>query len=260
MQKEKLSFHRQANYWLGVMIIGLVVGLGVQFAQAWVNPPQSPPNGNVAGPVTTGAGAQYKSGTLGVNINQAPSQAFEVGGNALVNGALISQSFYDSNDNNYLVDPNGYSRLNYGVYNNLFAHGWLQSSIFYDANNNGYYVDPDNGSRLNYGLFNNIGIYGKGWSASTTDADWGQTLVTKDYVDSKIHKPTVSVSSAAIVAWRFPMATAQCPEGTVVTGGGGFCWTNAFMTGSVPSGNGWMVGCGGLSDGWVYAQAYATCQ
>jgi hypothetical protein len=59
----------KAVYWLGVLAFGLVSGLGIQFAQAWTNPTATPPDGNVAGPITTGSVSQVKNGSLGVTKN-----------------------------------------------------------------------------------------------------------------------------------------------------------------------------------------------
>jgi len=62
----KKAFY-ESFYWLRVAVVGLVVGLGVQFTQAWVAAPTGAPNNNVQGPVTTGSNSQEKSGSLTVN-------------------------------------------------------------------------------------------------------------------------------------------------------------------------------------------------
>lgn len=59
----------QSVYWLKVISLGIILGLGIQFAQAWTNPGGSPPTGNVAGPITTGVGMQVKNGSLGLTGN-----------------------------------------------------------------------------------------------------------------------------------------------------------------------------------------------
>ncbi len=51
----------QGTYWLKIISLGLVLGIGIQFAQAWTNPGTTPPGGNVSGPITTGIGNQTKS-------------------------------------------------------------------------------------------------------------------------------------------------------------------------------------------------------
>ncbi|MDQ5961256.1 MAG: hypothetical protein QG581_177 [Patescibacteria group bacterium] len=55
------SFAQKSVYWLKVVSLGLILGIGIQFAQAWTNPGATPPGGNVSGPLTTGAGNQTKS-------------------------------------------------------------------------------------------------------------------------------------------------------------------------------------------------------
>lgn len=55
-----------AIWWSGVVMIGLVLGLTLQFVRAWTEPAQSPPGGNLGAPVNTGPVAQLKNGVLGV--------------------------------------------------------------------------------------------------------------------------------------------------------------------------------------------------
>lgn len=62
------------EYYAKVIILGLVVGVGVQLVFAWSGPTQSPPNGNVAGPITTSAVQQTKSGTLVLGTDLAVSR------------------------------------------------------------------------------------------------------------------------------------------------------------------------------------------
>lgn len=73
----KQSFATKTTYWLKVASLGLVLGLGLQFAQAWVAPAAAPPGGNVAGPFTTGSGNQTKASG---NISLASGGNFLAGG------------------------------------------------------------------------------------------------------------------------------------------------------------------------------------
>ena len=70
----------------------------LQFAKAWTEPTAAPPTVNIGAPLTTGSGAQTKTGY----VNLA--------------GAMQTPYLYDSNDLNYWVDPSGYSKLNYGIF------------------------------------------------------------------------------------------------------------------------------------------------
>lgn len=56
------SLAHKSVYWLKVISLGLLLGLGIQFTQAWTNPAAAPPGGSVSGPLTTGNGDQTKSG------------------------------------------------------------------------------------------------------------------------------------------------------------------------------------------------------
>jgi len=42
-----ISLKSQIFYWMRVILVGVILGFGLQFAQAWVGPTQLPPNGNV---------------------------------------------------------------------------------------------------------------------------------------------------------------------------------------------------------------------
>lgn len=70
MQKEKRGVLGEVSYWTKVIILGVVLGTGLQFALAvWTPrpaPPVTPPEANLPGPLTTGAG-QIKEGNLIVN-------------------------------------------------------------------------------------------------------------------------------------------------------------------------------------------------
>lgn len=63
----KQSFGMKMTYWTKVVSLGLILGLGLQFAQAWTAPTVAPPGGNVAGPVTLGNTGQWKTGNLAIN-------------------------------------------------------------------------------------------------------------------------------------------------------------------------------------------------
>lgn len=58
------SVFEKSAYWTGVVAFGLVAGLGIQFARAWVSPAQTPPDGNVGAPINTGAIDQVKQGII----------------------------------------------------------------------------------------------------------------------------------------------------------------------------------------------------
>jgi hypothetical protein len=130
-QKIKRSFSHQATYWLGVIAVGLTVGLGIQFAQAWTNPGQAPEQGNIPGPITTGASAQTKTGSFTTNGN------LNANGWVIANGAMQGQYFRDLNDPLYYVDPTSWSRMvnvganHYHSYGNVHADGAMNAHDYY---------------------------------------------------------------------------------------------------------------------------------
>ncbi len=89
--RTKQSLATKVTYWLKVVSLGMVLGLGLQFAQAWVAPTGAPPAGNVAGPITTGS-SQTKVG-------------------ALTTGGLAAPSFVDTDNAARYVNPSGTSVL-----------------------------------------------------------------------------------------------------------------------------------------------------
>ena len=68
--KEKIA--KQVIYWLSVIIVGIALGLGLQFVRAWTEPGANPPGGNVGAPLNTSANTQVKVGSLGINSNGNP--------------------------------------------------------------------------------------------------------------------------------------------------------------------------------------------
>jgi len=66
----KSQIAKQITHWLGVIIIGLAVGLAVQFVRAWTEPTKAPPGGNVGAPINTSGIQQGKAGSLVLNTNQ----------------------------------------------------------------------------------------------------------------------------------------------------------------------------------------------
>jgi hypothetical protein len=50
-------------FWLGIIVIGVVLGFALQFVRAWTEPSQAPPGGNLGAPINTGASIQTKTGT-----------------------------------------------------------------------------------------------------------------------------------------------------------------------------------------------------
>jgi hypothetical protein len=58
-QKIKKIFEN-AVWWSGVIMVGFVLGLTIQFVKAWTEPTAAPLAGNVDAPINTGIGQQWK--------------------------------------------------------------------------------------------------------------------------------------------------------------------------------------------------------
>ena len=106
----KQKIIKQISYWLGVIAIGLILGVSLQFVRAWTEPIAAPPGGNVGAPLNTGNLSQLKIGGLILNVGGAPNGLLVHKGNVGigtvmpkakldVNGAvkLGSQDICDSN-------------------------------------------------------------------------------------------------------------------------------------------------------------------
>jgi hypothetical protein len=55
---------KQITYWLSVMIVGIALGLTLQFVRAWTEPTVDPPGGNLGAPINTGPNKQVKQGDI----------------------------------------------------------------------------------------------------------------------------------------------------------------------------------------------------
>ncbi|MDQ5961269.1 MAG: hypothetical protein QG581_190 [Patescibacteria group bacterium] len=140
MPKEPIL--QKSIYWLKVVSLGLALGIGVQFTQAWTNPVAPPPGGSVAGPITLGGTAQNKTEQLG-----------SIGGGAYGTGAIrIGMHTLNSNNNGWLYlgnESNGVYGARGIAADYFYANTLSYSPIMYDANNTGYYVDPNGASNMN---------------------------------------------------------------------------------------------------------------
>ena len=85
----KQRYTAQIGYWLKVVALGVVLGFGIQFAQAWTNPSAPAPTGNLAGPINTGIIDQVKNAGLGLVGNLVVGSA-AAPKSICLNGACIT--------------------------------------------------------------------------------------------------------------------------------------------------------------------------
>jgi|WetSurMetagenome_2_1015567.scaffolds.fasta_scaffold113668_2 hypothetical protein len=64
MKIKKESLGAKVFYWIGVITVGFIVGISVQFVKAWTEPSSNPPGDNVGAPITTSRIGQVKDGSL----------------------------------------------------------------------------------------------------------------------------------------------------------------------------------------------------
>ncbi len=69
MESKKNRPKKKALYWLSVIVVGITLGLTLQFASAWVGPPANPPSANVGAPINTAPVDQTKGNTTSGKIN-----------------------------------------------------------------------------------------------------------------------------------------------------------------------------------------------
>ena len=71
---------KKASYWLSIAVIGIALGLSLQFVRAWVEPTAPAPGGNVGAPINTSATVQAKAGALGVSGAFTAGSGISLGG------------------------------------------------------------------------------------------------------------------------------------------------------------------------------------
>lgn len=102
-------------YWIGILTLGIVVGLTIKMAGAWVEPDQMPPGGNIAAPLNTGNVGQAKQGGLTLNLGGAtyglivdkglvgirttnPQAELDVNGDILAHNLNLNNNLYVGGD------------------------------------------------------------------------------------------------------------------------------------------------------------------
>src|SRR4030042_5770632 len=89
---------KKATYWLGVIIVGIALGLALQFVRAWTEPPAGgPPTGDLGAPINTGNIDQTKSGGLGVRggfVTGTNTFLARLGGNVGIGTTNPAQKFH----------------------------------------------------------------------------------------------------------------------------------------------------------------------
>src|SRR4030042_2321753 len=69
----QIYMKKNITHWVGVIIIGIALGLALQFVRAWTEPTEAPPGGNVGAPINTSDIRQTKNGGLILNWTGTPA-------------------------------------------------------------------------------------------------------------------------------------------------------------------------------------------
>lgn len=183
------SFAEQSAYWLKVVSLGLVLGIGLQFAQAWTAPSAAPPGGNISGPVTLGNSAQYKTGYLGVGTNSVPLYPLVVGGDAMISGKVYS-----------------FSTLITDLGTTLATKDYVDSRVS-GGGGSGTVTNVASG----YGL-----IGGPITTTGTLEVD-ANIFATRNYVDALIRTVNATLNPYTVSCRAFNSCTVTCPNTHRVT-------------------------------------------
>lgn len=86
--KSKIISKKRA-YWISVAIVGVIFGITLQFARAWIAPGAPAPGANIGAPITTSQADQTKAG--GIMVGSAGHDlVIGNGGKICLNGSCIS--------------------------------------------------------------------------------------------------------------------------------------------------------------------------
>ena len=134
------------TYWLGIVVLGVTLGLILQFARAWTEPSQAPPGGNVGAPINTGSQTQTKSGSLNVNGSGYGIYASDTGtGRYTYLGGSGAAGYFNGNGGwaGYFTGP-------------AYSDQYFFAQYFRDTNNWDRYVDPSGTSQLSDLIVDNL--------------------------------------------------------------------------------------------------------
>lgn len=248
MKTKEIS--KKITYWLGVVAIGLLVGLSLQFVRAWTEPAQAPPGGNVGAPINTGGLAQTKTGSF--LTNGFISASGLVQGNRLCIGADCRASWPSGGGGGTIL---GSGTANYIP---KWTNGTtLGNSIMLDQGANGVFISGGSGGAVTaistsamaavYGLNGGTGNGVTGWGVgggygvygNGNIGIYGQGSNWAGYFAGKIRATTMTfgdgtVQSTAATAPPPPLppppadlnACSCVGTNTSLTVGSSPCWTS----------------------------------
>ena len=200
-------------WWLGVIMVALVLGFCLQFAIAapWTGPTSPPPNDNVDAPLNIGPNLQIKSGSLnilgsgsdhGIRASGGNYGIWASGGNYGVGGANLTSGtwatlgqgswgvvssgpiYMDAWDSQLFQGYGGGKRSIGG------AQGWDANKLYING-----WGDWSSGVSVGGGAPSNLSVFGK---LSVSRDGWGECCSNGDYTLSLSEKTSETGKRAGI--------------------------------------------------------------
>ena len=209
---------------LKVIVLALVLGLGISYAQAvWTGPTAAPTGGNVAAPLNVGATAQIKTGDLKVNNLEMSGATATSGTTLTTSGSTWAYGALDIKGS-----KGGYSGINFKNSDGTNAGALVMKSDGYagffntsSVNNWSFIVYPNiaasPGAVRIPGLAASPAAIGKVLTAVNVagDATW-QTPATAVSGAPTFITPVLIVNMTTAVAWTTYNASSIIPAGAKV--------------------------------------------
>jgi len=190
MQKSKQSFSEKVAYWLKVVSLGMILGLGLQFAQAWTAPTIAPPGGNVSGPLTTGSTYQTRTSAFGISAGNDSSAVFgpnATWGGKLVIGSNVGQ--WIANDTASVISTNGNLHLDGGLGKYTYIEWISQNNTIINGRGGNVGIGTQSPTQK-------LDVNGKiRMAAQTVAGDAADIVATKGYVDGTVGGGSGGLSS-----------------------------------------------------------------
>ena len=156
-QKLKKVFEN-AVWWSGVVMVGLVLGVSLQFVRAWTEPTEAPPGGNVGAPINTSPIGQFKQGVLqllGLTLFNDPAVSGDVTGKVLTAQNAYGAVAWAPGGGcyvSYTISCTGDACCAAGFKNEASAGKWGYAAVYYGGSYSSMFRPPGSGCTTGGGL------------------------------------------------------------------------------------------------------------